>query len=276
MRKAEKSYTKIEMLVCRFCHHQASIFYFPGKLKKGVFPGGMIPPVGLPHICVMREWFQMEYRKVYFRIDSSYRYDTGWPGKDAEDAFLAESRALFQGAGWELHPGRPGSGACDTVTKGLQELYLHPMEFSGVIREDEIPAVREALSTAESFRCRGVDCYEEYTELSDEEYLAQLGSRRDEIEAEILKHYQTRRRNLYITGPGAANIARKFSVRRVNDRDGKHDLARQFVENLIQQMLREGRLVSAETRYGAGIRAATPEELNTRGLDHSGPQQTML
>ena len=218
----------------------------------------------------------MTYRKVYFRIDSNYRYDTGWGDKGAEDAFLAESRALFRGAGWELHPGREGSGACDTVTKGQQELYLHPMNFSGVIREDEIPAVQAALSQAESFHCRGVDCYEEYVELSDEEYLTLLGSRRDEIEAEILKHYQTRRRNLYVTGPGAESIARLFSVRRVNDKDGKHDLAGPFVENLIGQMLREGRLVAAETRYGVGIRTATNEELNAQGLDRSSPQQTML
>lgn len=218
----------------------------------------------------------MAYRKVYIRIASSYRYDTGWPDEGAEDAFLAESRRLFQGAGWELHPGRPGSGTCDTVTKGLQELYLHPMEFSGVIREEEIPAVREVLSPAECFHCQGVDCYEKYMELSDEEYLTLLGSRQAEIEAEILKHYQTRRRNLYVTGPGAESIARLFSVRRVSDKDGKHDLAGPFVENLIGQMLREVRLVAAETRYGAGIRAATSEELNAQGLERSGPQQTML
>lgn len=211
----------------------------------------------------------MAYRKVYIRIASSYRYDTGWPDEGAEDAFLAESRRLFQGAGWELHPGRPGSGTCDTVTKGLQELYLHPMEFSGVIREEEIPAVREILSPAECFHCQGVDCYEKYMELSDEEYLTLLGSRRDEIEAEILKHYQTRRQNLYLTGPSVENIARLFSVRRVNDRDGKHDFAGQFIENLIQQMLRDGRLVAAETRHGIGIRTATSEELNVHGLDRS-------
>ena len=218
----------------------------------------------------------MEYRKVWFRIDSKYRHDTGWPEQGAEDAFLVESRALFQGAGWELHPGRPGSGACDTVTKGQQELYLHPMNFSGVIQTDEIPSIQALLKPAAAFHCRGVDCYEEYLELSDEEYLALLGSRRDEIEAEILKHYQTRRRNLYVTGPGAESIARLFSVRRVNDKDGKHDLAGPFVENLIGQMLREVRLVAAETRYGAGIRAATSEELNAQGLERSGPQQTML
>ena len=66
-------------------------------------------------MCVSEEWFLVAYKKVYFRIASSYRYNTGWPDEGAEDAFLAESRRLFQGAGWELHPGRPGSGICDTV-----------------------------------------------------------------------------------------------------------------------------------------------------------------
>lgn len=218
----------------------------------------------------------MEYRKVWFRIDSKYRHDTGWPEQGAEDAFLAESRALFQGAGWELHPGRSGSGACDTVTKGQQELYLHPMNFSGVIRTDEIPSIQALLKPAAAFHCRGVDCYEEYLELTDEAYLAWLESRRTEIEAEIIKRYQTRRRNLYITAPLAGEIAKRFSIRRLSDRDGKHDFAGQFVENLIKQMLRDGRLAAAETRNGIGIRAAASEERNTQGLDRSGLQQTML
>lgn len=29
----------------------------------------------------------MEYREVYFRIRSSYRYDSGWPDKGVEHAF---------------------------------------------------------------------------------------------------------------------------------------------------------------------------------------------
>lgn len=48
----------------------------------------------------------MEYREVYFRIRSSYRYDSGWPDKGVEHAFRDETRTLFQSAGWELHPAR--------------------------------------------------------------------------------------------------------------------------------------------------------------------------
>lgn len=73
----------------------------------------------------------MEYRNVYFRIRSRYQYDSGWPDESDATEFREESRRLFQSADWDLHPG--GDGISDTVTKGQQDLYLHPMNFSGII-----------------------------------------------------------------------------------------------------------------------------------------------
>ena len=81
----------------------------------------------------------MEYRKVYFRIRSRYQFDSGWPAETDAAKFHEESRSLFQSAGWDLQPG--GDSTSDTVTKGWQELYLHPMNFSGIIDMDEIPAI---------------------------------------------------------------------------------------------------------------------------------------
>ena len=100
----------------------------------------------------------MEYRKVYFRIRSRYQFNSGWICERDAARFREESRQLFQNAGWQLHPGR--SSISDTVTKGLQELYLHPMNFSGVIQLDEISGIQEFLKKADSFRCYGVDYYE--------------------------------------------------------------------------------------------------------------------
>lgn len=201
----------------------------------------------------------MEYRSTYFRIRSRYQFDSGWPDEDAERAFREESRRLFQTAGWELHPAREGSGSSDTVTKGQQDLYLHPMNFSGVIRTDEIPRLRELLE-GETFQCQGVDCYERYWELSDEEYLAQLEARRGEITQAILERYQTKRKNLYVTGSAVLSIAKKFSVRRLCDKDGKNNLANRYVGELVEQLIQEGQLVTAETRNGCGIRTATAME----------------
>lgn len=201
----------------------------------------------------------MEYRKTYFRIRSRYQFDSGWPDESDDAEFQEESRRLFQSAGWELHPG--GNGRCDTVTKGRQDLYLHPMDFSGIIEMDEIPAIQELLKDAKSFCCYGVDCYERYWELTDEEYLAQLESKREEIAQTILARCRTKRKNLYIVGPVALNVAQMFSVRRLCDKDGKHNLANQFVGELMEQLIQDGRLVTAETRNGLGIRTAAEAEI---------------
>ena len=143
----------------------------------------------------------MEYRKVYFRIRSRYQFDSGWPAETDAAKFHEESRSLFQSAGWDLQPG--GDSTSDTVTKGWQELYLHPMNFSGIIEMDEIPAIQELLKDAKSFCCYGFDCYERYWDITDEEYLAQLETKREEITHEILERCRTKRKNLYITGPCA-------------------------------------------------------------------------
>ena len=203
----------------------------------------------------------MEYRNVYFRIGSRYQYDSGWMDESDEAEFREESRRLFQSAGWDLHPG--GNGASDTVTKGQQDLYLHPMNFSGIIEMDEIPAIQELLEDAKSFHCYGFDCYERYWELTDEEYLAQLETKREEITQEILERCRTKRKNLYITGPVALNVAQKFSVRRLCDKEGKHNLANRFVGELMEQLVQDGLLVTAKTRNGAGLRTAADAEIST-------------
>ena len=201
----------------------------------------------------------MEYRKVYFRIRSRYQFDSEWTCESDAARFREESRHLFQNAGWQLHPGR--SSISDTVTKGLQELCLHPMNFSGVIQLDEISGIQEFLKKEDSFRCYGNDCYERYWDLTDEEYRTQLERKREEIVRTILERCRTKRKNLYITGPFGLSIAQKFSVHRLCDKEGRKNLANRFVEELVEQLIREGQLVTAKTKNGPGIRTATNAEL---------------
>ena len=203
----------------------------------------------------------VEYRKVYFRIRSRYQFDSGWPAETDAAKFHEESRSLFQSAGWDLQPG--GDSTSDTVIKGQQELYLHPMNFSGIIEMDEIPAIQELLKDAKSFRCYGFDCYERYWELTDKEYLAQLETKREEITHEILERCRTKRKNLYITGPVALNVAQKFSVHRLCDKEGKHNLANRFVGELMEQLVQDGLLVTTKTRNGPGVRTATDAEISS-------------
>ena len=202
----------------------------------------------------------MAYRKVYFRIQTyAYDYDSGWSSEADKAAFDSECRDLFQQLGWTLHPG--SNGGCDTVTKDRQDLYLHPFNFSGVMDEANIQPLQEQLSKGRTFRCYAVDCYEEYADLGDEEYRAALEAKREEITAFILEQCRTKRTNLYITDPVAPHFAEHFEIRRLCDREWHNAVGNRFMSELINQLLQEGRLVSAETTHGAGIRTATARKL---------------
>ena len=90
----------------------------------------------------------MAYRMVYLRVRSS-SYSFGWTSDTDQAAFKEESRRIFQELGWELKPG--SNGVCDTVTKGYQDLYLHPMSFSGVMDETNLqPLLEGRLISAET------------------------------------------------------------------------------------------------------------------------------
>lgn len=206
----------------------------------------------------------MAYRMVYLRIrcycyNSGYGKGSGWTSDTDAAAFEEESRRLFQELGWDIHPGR--NGVCDSVTKGHQDLYLHPTSFSGVLDEANIQPLQEQLSKARTFNCYHCDCYEEYLDMSDEEYRAELEAKRGEITDFILEQCKTKRSNQYITDPVAVIVAEQFEVCRLCDRDRDNGVGKRFVADLMSQLLREGRLVAAETDYGEGIRTATAKEL---------------
>lgn len=202
----------------------------------------------------------MAYRMTYLRIQCR-GYDPRASGDTDLTAFKSESRRLFRELGWMVHEGE--NGVCDMVTKGRQDLYLHPANFRGVLEEANIPLLQEQLSGAQTFQCYAVDCYEEYLDLSDGEYRGLLESRRDEIAAFILEQYQTQRTNLYIMDSVAEYAAECFEIRRLCDRDRQNGIGRRFASELVAQLLQEGRLVAAETDNGLGIRAATAKELRT-------------
>ena len=199
----------------------------------------------------------MAYRKVYSRIRTDC-YSSGWTSDADRTAFKEESRRLFQELGWAVTFGHNGS--CDTAAKDQQDLYLHPSSFSGVIDEASIQPLQEQLSKARTFRCYHVDRYEEYRDLSDEAYRAELGAKRDEITSYILEKCRTKRSNLYIVDPVAIHVAEHFKIRRLCDKDGRNKIGNQFVAELMDELLQKGWLVSAKTSHGDGIRTATNKE----------------
>ena len=169
------------------------------------------------------------YQKVYFYIDSTYEWGKGFPNRTAKIAFHEEAKRIFRCAGWEIIPGS-SSAESDTAVKGKQSLYLHPMEFTGVILAEEITAVRNALRSARNFRLRNIGQFEMYQDMSDKEYAAYLESRREEIIKDILLHYKTKRRDLFYTCDMSESIGREYRILRVGHDDRYGDQAFQYVK----------------------------------------------
>lgn len=125
---------------------------------------------------------------------------------------------------------------------------------------------------ARTFQCYATDRYEEYLNMSDDEYLAILESKREEIVSRLLKVCKTKRRNLFKIGPIAEGVAEQFSILRLCGRQNMNGLGNLFVSEVLEQLTAEGRLVTAHTRQGEGVRTATAQELGKQA--HKPTEQT--
>ena len=202
----------------------------------------------------------MTYREIGISIRSAY--SQGWPDDISQRAFRTETRKLFRDAGWQVEETPLDSGSCDTVRNGKDALYLHPDLFSGVMQEDHIPELQRLLSGANTFRVLGTDLRRECFELTDEEYRQRLEEQTERIDNAILEACKTKRKNLFRTGAIAERIGQQFAIRRLPDweRSGPY-IAEGYVGERIEQLIADGRLIIAKTRYGQGLRTATEAEL---------------
>lgn len=202
----------------------------------------------------------MTYREIGISIRSAY--SQGWPDDISQRAFRTETRKLFRDAGWQVEETPLDSGYCDTVRNGKDALYLHPDLFSGVMQEDHIPELQRLLSGANTFRVLGTDLRRECFDLTDEEYRQRLEEQTERIDNAILEACKTKRKNLFRTGAIAERIGQQFAIRRLPDweRSGPY-IAEGYVGERIEQLIADGRLIIAKTRYGQGLRTATEAEL---------------
>ena len=130
------------------------------------------------------------------------------------------------------------------------------------MREDHIPELRRLLSGAATFRVLGTDLRRECFDLTDEECCQRLEEQTGQIDNAILEARKTKRKNLFRTGSIVLNIGQKFSIRRLTDweQSGSY-IAEGYVGERIEQLIADGQLITAQTRYGQGLRTATEAEL---------------
>lgn len=209
----------------------------------------------------------MLYKKVYFRLDrNGYDGRTGWKDESCDERFYGEIVSLFESDGWINISERSGSGGCPEVKKGMQELYLHPQAASGIVMAEDIPHVECLLGTACSFRHYHTDIYEDYVDMTDEEYLLCLGEQRKAITKDIQERFRTKRRDLYITGFDLLHgVNTKYRIKRAGKQKQSCDLETSFISDIFAELLSKGLIVSTKIRSRTGYRTAKPDEIQKGG-----------
>lgn len=198
------------------------------------------------------------YRDMHFYLESGYKWGEGMPREQSE-AFTKEIVSLFEAKGWAVK--KPTiSGGCPEVTKGWSELYLHPMDASGAVAEDLLDEVAEILDSGTTFAATGErDCGRLYN-WTDEEYLAYLEERREDIERKILRALTTKRSNLYANGSVWGGALKRVydteHVQRVCSHIGRcsDDVDIKYIEQVRDDLVEQGKLVTAQTRIGLAYR----------------------
>jgi hypothetical protein len=208
--------------------------------------------------------FIMVYRHVYFRIESGYVWSKGHTPEQSE-AFHKEIDEIFLSDGWEIQKSK-GSAGCETAVKGKEQLYLHPMDLSGVVLEENIPHIESLLSDRETFKHRMTDVYEQVFDISKDEYLQMLKDKEEYIKQDILTACTTPRRNLFITQVHSIinKVLNKYRIKRIDHYIGVYssgDSDYQYVLNVWERLLEDKKIITGETKNGKGYRTATKKDM---------------
>lgn len=204
-----------------------------------------------------KEYPENAFAKVHFRIDCPcYDFSNGFSDEKSKSAFYAEIvRVLEKYA-------IPEAVGLNFV-KGMEYLYIHPQDISGVVQKNKIRMIAEDLSKCQTCSIRWVDVYHDVSDMSDQDFRDILSGRKDEIEKDVLEAFRTKRKDLYIVydpfGSPLAQISKKYSIYRKSNESGIDHTCLGFLNEILQSLVQSGKIAQAETRHGTGYRTATPE-----------------
>lgn len=194
------------------------------------------------------------YINAHFRI-SYPAYDIccgGWKSQEDRDTFFSSAREV-------LHDFSINE-ECGYKPKEIEHLYLHPQDISGCVEAIKVKPLAEALNSA-GLTVRWVDLYDEVSTMTNEEFVEHLNSEREEIRAELLDGFKTKRSNLYhvpsFMGGCIGKIIEKHSIARKGVEHASDDyLCNNYIWEVLRELVADGKIVEAETKNGTGYRTA--------------------
>lgn len=208
------------------------------------------------------------YYCVYFRIDTNGFNCMNGSFEKTEDheAFYAEAKELLNQYGIEENS--------SYNPHGPEYLYIHPQQISGELHINRIIALSALMEegSRKTFKCRSVDLYDRMNDIPDELYTAYLNEKKPEFEAYLLDALKTKRSNLYITNCGIfsaiyKNAEKQFGVKRsayCRPKCSNTDpVFSRFYSATIYELTEAGKLTTAETKHGTGIRTTAARKKKT-------------
>lgn len=175
-----------------------------------------------------------EYVRVYFRINAPfYQYPFNNISKEARAAFYSEVLSVFSALQWNI-PSHICTDSCPEVKQGVENLYLHPQQFSGIVLKNNIRCIADALSNCKTFKLAWVDLYETVYDITPEQYYTYLMGKLPEIHRHLFETFKTLRTNKYKQGYAVAQtVAKKVGLSCIKDLD---NFAVNFVTDEIIKM----------------------------------------
>ena len=203
------------------------------------------------------------YAKVYFRIDTKgFNCMSGFFENNLdcttfhdEIGKVIESFGIVESCGYK---------------QNNEYLHAHPQNISGIVKKDKIKAIAEAIDSSTSMSIRWVDVYNEYADISDENYKAILDNKRTEMIDYIIEQcYTTRRDRYYRVFSIATSTQEQFKTDRINAIEdvNKHGMTYNYVVDIINALVSNGYLV--RTSDGEGIRSLNKTEQKKNKIDYS-------
>lgn len=212
------------------------------------------------------EWTNNEngnYAKVYFRIDTKgFNCMNGFFQNESDCVdFHNEIERIIESFGIPESCG---------YNQNNEYLHAHPQTISGIVNKDKIKSVAEAIDNSQSMKIRWVDVYNEYADISDNEYKKILDDKKAEIIKYIIEKCCTKRKDTYCYEVDIAVCAQeRFKVDRINAIEdvNKHGMTYNYIVNIIDTLVSNGLLI--RTSDGEGIRSLNKTEQKKNKIDYA-------
>lgn len=182
------------------------------------------------------------YLRCYFFIESGYVWGKGMD-KEHNIKFNNEIRELFKRTGFIIKEPEFNS-ACIEVWRGAENLYCHPQDLVGYLKEGSIKEIELLLKEAKTFEFRYAKTYEKVYNYTEEELKEVLENNRPKLEQKILEIFKTKRRNLYKSSNLIYDL--ETDIKFFKNELSLKNMEKNFVLTLFIDLVKEGKLIESQ------------------------------